>query len=512
MSKINSALKTKGIWSRQIAGVFVCLLMSCLLIYADNGNLTDDIMPLGTIVINVGESKIMRAELPAVRVAVTNPKVVDVKVLTPYQLMLQGLAVGSTDVIVWSKDETNIQQWKILVAMDTTAYADRLKELFPHCSLEVSQSGGTLIIKGLLRSAEQVRQLHNYLDKTETRYIDMTSVAGTQQVQLQVRVAEVSRTILRSFGINAFYTPHSSFAASRVGSSSGGALVPSISMGPQDGAIIGAGTNFAFNSDVAPSSLVTILAGIPSADFEIFVQALAENQYLKILANPTLVALSGEEASFLAGGEFPIPVVQGSSSGGSTITVEYKKYGVQLDFKPIVLGDGTIRLDVAPEISELTDVGVIIEGYSVPSLSTRKAKTTLELKSGQTFVMAGLIKDNIESIRSRVPGLSNIPVLGALFRSTRYKKMETELVVLVTVALVEPISSSNVSPLPGFMHSRPDDWEFYVDGLTEGKKPPEIDPNDAEKLKQMGLDDLLGPGAWDSYNNKQDHPAVIENK
>ena len=510
MSKINSALKTKWIGSQQITGAFVCLLMSCLLVYADNGNLADEIMLLGTIVINVGESKIMRAELPAVRVAVTNPKIVDVKVLTPYQLMLQGLAVGSTDVIVWSKDENNIQQWKILVVMDTSTYAEKLKELFPHCLLEVSQSNGVLIVKGLLRSADQVRQLHNYLDKVEIKYIDMTSVAGTQQVQLQVRVAEVSRTVLRAFGMNAFYTGHDFFGASRIGSSGGGALVPSVAIGPQDGAVVGAGTDFAFSSDVTPGSLITILAGIPSADFEVFVQALVENQYLKILANPTLVALSGEQADFLAGGEYPIPVVQNSSGGGSSITIEYREYGIRLAFKPIVLGDGTIRLYVAPEVSELTDVGVIIEGYSVPSLSIRKAETTLELKSGQTFAMAGLIKCDIASIRSRVPGLSNVPVLGTLFRSTRYQKKETELVVLVTVALVEPISSSNVSPLPGFMHSAPNDWEFYLDGLTEGKKPPEIHPDDAEKLKQMGLDGLLGPGAWDSYN--QDRPAVIENK
>ena len=500
MSKINSVLMIKRIGTRQMTGIMIFLFISCVPALTADGSLARNVAPQGNIVINVGESKIIRTELPTVRVAVTEPGTADVKVLTPYQIMLQGLDVGTTDVILWSKDEGNIQQWKVSVVMDVSIYEKKLKELFPRCLLQVSQSAEILIIKGLLRSAEQVKQLHDYLDKSEIKYVDMTSVAGIQQVQLKVRVAEVSRTVLRSFGMNAFYTGHDSFGASRIGSSSGGALVPSIGMGPQAGAAVGTGTNFAFNSDVAPSSLVTILAGIPSADFEMFVQALVENQYLKMLANPTLVALSGEEANFLAGGEFPVPVVQGGGSGGSSISIEYREFGVRLSFKPIVLGDGTIRLYVAPEVSELSDVGVIIEGYSVPSLLTRKAETTLELKSGQTFAMAGLIKNDIESLRSRVPGLSNIPVLGPLFRSVRYKEDETELVVLVTVALVEPISSSNISPLPGFMHSRPNDWELYLDGFTEGKKPPEIHPDDLQKLKEMGLDNLLGPGAWDSYD------------
>ncbi|MBN1787404.1 MAG: site-specific integrase [Sedimentisphaerales bacterium] len=500
MLKNKLLLKTKRIGARQIVSAFICLFMTCLLVYAGNVNLADEVTPLGTIVINAGESKIIRTQFPTVRVAVTNPKTVDVKVLTPYQLMLQGLEVGETDVIVWSKDEGDLQQWKVLVVMNISTYADKLKELFPKCSLEVSQSGGTLIVRGLLRSADQVRQLHDYLDKSEVTYIDMTSVAGTQQVQLDVKVAEVSRTIWRSFGVNALYTGENHFGGSRVGSSSGGALVPSIGIGPPEDTVIGtkAPTSYAINSDIVASSLVTIFAGIPRYNFEVFIQTLAENQYLKMLANPTLVALSGEESSFLAGGEFPIPVVQGGS-GGSSISVEYREYGVRLNFRPIVLGDGTIRLFVAPEVSELTDVGVIIEGYSVPSLLTRKVETTLELKSGQTFAMAGLIKDDIESIRDRVPGLSNIPVLGTLFRSTRYKKKETELVVLVTVSLVEPISSSNVRPLPGFMHAEPNDWDFYIDGYTESQGPPNVHPEDAQKLKELGIDDLLGPGAWESY-------------
>ncbi|MHC4208056.1 MAG: type II and III secretion system protein family protein, partial [Planctomycetota bacterium] len=204
-----------------------------------------------------------------------------------------------------------------------------------------------------------------------------------------------------------------------------------------------------------------------------------------------------------AGGEFPIPVVQGGTGGGggNAVTIEYREYGVRVSFKPTVLGDGTIRLHASPEVSTLSDAGaVVISGFRVPALITRKAATTLELNSGQTFAMAGLLKDTTEALNSRVPGLGDLPVLGPLFRSVRYQKNETELVVLVTATLVEPMSLAEVPPLPGFLHSDPNDWEFYLEGRLEGKEPAKINSRDAEWLKQMDLNQLMGPGAWDSYN------------
>ena len=215
------------------------------------------------------------------------------------------------------------------------------------------------------------------------------------------------------------------------------------------------------------------------------------------------MALSGEEASFLAGGEFPIPVTQsaGGGGGGNAISIQYREYGIRVSFRPVVLGDGTINLHVAPEVSELSAVGaVIIQGSTIPTLVTRKAETTLELDSGQTFAMAGLIHNKVEAINSRIPGLGDLPILGPLFRSVRYQKNETELVVLVTASLVEPMSLATAPPLPGLLHEDPNDWELYIEGRIEGKKPAKIDSDDAKWLRQMGLDQLMGPGAWDSYN------------
>lgn len=445
----------------------------------------------------VGESTIVKAPWPTTRVAVTDPTIANVEVLTPEQVLLQGIKVGSTDLIVWSEDESQVQQWKVQVRLDTARFKEKLDELFPDASLQVSESGETLIVTGLLRSSEQAEQLHDFLGKSGTTYVDMTSVAGVQQVLLEVRVAEASRSALRSLGINIFHTDDDFFGGSRLGTLGGGDI------GVPEGVLVGDTMPFQLMSDVKPSAAVTIFAGVPRADFEIFIQALAENQYMRLLANPTLVALSGEEASFLAGGEFPIPVVQGSGGAGASnsVTIQYKEYGVRVTFRPVVLGDGTIRLNTAPEVSNLSDVGAVtISGFRVPALVSRKAETTLELNSGQTFAMAGLLQNTTEAINSRVPGLGDLPILGPLFRSVRYQKKETELVILVTASLVEPMSLGEVPPLPGFLHSDPNDWEFYLEGRLEGKEPAKIGSHDAEWLKQMNLDRLIGPGAWDSYN------------
>jgi len=444
----------------------------------------------------VGESTIVRTPWPSGRVAVTDPTIANVEILTAEQVLLQGFKVGSTDLIVWSEDEKQVKQWKVNVKLDVKRFKEKLDELFPDASLEVSESGETLIITGLLHSSEDVVQLHDFLDKSGVTYVDMTSVAGVQQVLLEVRIAEASRTALRSLGINTFYTDNDFFASAGVGN------LANISIGFPGGQLVGDPIPFQFMNDTLPGASVTLFAGVPSEDFEIFISALAENQYVRLLANPTLVALSGEEASFLAGGEFPIPVVQSMGSGANnTVTIQYREYGVRVSFKPTVLGDGTIRLHAAPEVSTLSDAGaVVISGFRVPSLITRKAATTLELNSGQTFAMAGLLRDTTETLNSRVPGLGDLPVLGPLFRSVRYQKNETELVVLVTASLVEPMSLAETPPLPGFLHTDPNDWEFYLEGRLEGKEPAKIHSRDAEWLKQMDLDQLMGPGAWDSYN------------
>lgn len=505
---MESLVERKGIgpYKKGLFLIVILLITACPLFTRGAGSDGVTVQP-ETITFLFGQSTIVRSPWPTVRVAVTDPSIANVQVLTPEQILLQGLKVGSTDLIVWSEDEKQVKKWNVQVRLDTDSFKARLDELFPDASLTVSQSGESMIITGLLRSAEQVTQLRDLLEKSKTssvNYINMTSVAGVQQVLLQIRVAEVSQVALRSLGFNAFRTDDDWFLGVRPGSASGGALIPSIDIGVPSGATAGDGLPFEFAQDVSAGPLVSIFAGFPHEDFEFFLQALAENQALRVLANPTLVALSGEEATFLAGGEYPIPVVQGGGGGGggnNAVTIEYKEYGVRVSFRPVVLGDGGIRLTAAPEVSDLSDAGAVtIQGFRVPALITRKAETTLELKSGQTFAMAGLIQHKTEAINSRIPGLGDLPILGTLFRSVRYQKNDTELVVLVTASLVEPMNVASPPPVPGFLYTDPNDWEFYIEGRIEGKKPAEISEQDARQLRQMGLDQLVGPGAWDSYN------------
>jgi pilus assembly protein CpaC len=314
---------------------------------------------------------------------------------------------------------------------------------------------------------------------------------------VQVRLAEVSTTGLRQLGVNILKSGETFFGGSVVGSSQGGPVQP-ISIGALAGDTALGNTPFSFTSTVGVSPGVTLFAGFPKADLEYFLQALRENEYLRVLAQPNLVAMSGEEARFLAGGEFPIPVVQGGgTSGGTSVTIEYKEFGVSLRFKPIVLGDGTIRLRVFSEVSNLSNIGAVeIQGFSVPSIITRNAETTVELHSGQTFALAGLLNQTSDGRTSGVPLLGDLPVLGPLFRSTRYENSETELVLLCTTTLVEPLSVEDVPSLPGEDHVSPSDWELFYGGKLEGESDQPPAGPAAEWMVKAGLAGLVGPGGW----------------
>ncbi|MHC4883394.1 MAG: type II and III secretion system protein family protein [Planctomycetota bacterium] len=435
------------------------------------------------------QSQILQTKWPVARVAVTDPAIADIKVLTADQVLIQGLKIGTTDILRWIEDETQVDKKKVNV---------------PQSSLQLSESGENLIIRGSHRVVNNAAQLQEYLEKSSISFIDMTDVAGVQQVQLQVRIAEVSKSGLRSLGINWFQAGND-FSS---GISPGGSIGSngSVGLGKVVGDAAASVPGFQVDNTISGSGL-TAFGILPRADMAFFLDALAENQYLRLLANPTLVALNGEEAGFLAGGEFPVPVVQSGGSGGgsggtSAISIEYKEYGVRLTFKPIVLGDGTIRLYASPEVSELDYAnGTTVNGTSVPGVLARKAQTTVELKSGQSFAMAGLLSNSANATNSSVAGLGDLPVLGPLFRSVRYQNKETELVILVTANLVEPLNiDPEAAPLPGFLHEAPSDWELYINGNLESQDPAKLNAVEVEWLTRIGLSDLKGPGAWDNYD------------
>lgn len=506
--------KTRAIMPSCI-GVFVCILWLLMLVFsgwglrqaaaaAETQTDTEADGEVRTINVYLGSSKVVDSPWPVARVSITSPEIADVQVLTPQQVLLLGKSVGTTDLILWSKEE---KTWKSRVGVkaDLGQLKADMAKLFPGCRLNVSQSGKTIIVSGLLSRAEQAVELRKYLDTSGLQYMDMTKLAGVQQVQIEVCVAEVSRQAIRTLGFNMYQTRNDFFFGQTVGSASGGPLNP-ISIGPVSGT--SAATRnipVVFTSNAAVGSAITLFGGLPNEGFQFFLQALKENQYLRLLAQPTLVALSGEEATFLAGGEFPIPVVQGSTGtvGGSSVTIEYREFGVELKFRPTVLGDGRIRMYVAPSVSSLSDVGaVIISGFSVPSLNRRSVSTTLEMNSGQTFAIAGLLNQNVSAVTSRLPGIGDLPIIGQLFKSIRYTRNETELLIIVKASLVEPMNIVSMPPGPGVMHTEPDDWELFIEGRIDGKVPPKLSQADAAWLRQMGLDRLKGPGAWAGYGSE----------
>jgi pilus assembly protein CpaC len=455
--------------------------------------------PARIIALFAGQSRLVDLPWPATRVSVVDPAIADVDVTSPSRITLQGKSVGTTEVLVWGEQDRTWQA-RIEVEADVTKLQAQLNKLFPGSAVKVTQLGDVLAVSGTLEKAEQVRHLRRFLELSDVRYLDATSVAGVQQVQLQVKVAEVSRSALKTLGVNAFYGGSQWFGGLQIGSSSG-PLTP-MPVGLPSGS--GVAGNLPFQMGTGGMSVpasATLFAGFPGSDLMVFIQALAENQYLRVLAEPTLVAMSGEEAQFLVGGEVPIPVTE-FGDGSTSISIEYKEFGVRLRFLPTVLGNGVISLRVMPEVSQLSDVGaIVVEGLRIPSLLTRRVETTLELQSGQTFAIAGLISRTDNARNSRVPGLGDLPVLGSMFRSVRYETQETELMVLVTANLVEPLSAAGDVPVPGLTHEEPNPWEFYLEGRLEAH-PPSLSEDHRQRLDEMGLDELRGPGAWATYDEQ----------
>ena len=371
---------------------------------------------------------------------------------------------------------------------------DRLRRLFG-AELQVEDVSGTIAIRGTLPDVATAGLVSRFMASTGLKWVDATRIAGVQQVQLRVRIAEASRTALRQLAFGAVVGGNVFGGIQEPG----GSPFQPVSIGPNpnnapidSGDFVWGGAN---NTNLAVSSATTLFGGVASANLQVYLQALTENRYVRLLAEPNLVAVSGQQATFLVGGEFPIPIVQGSVvGGGSTITIEYKEYGVRLNFRPEVVGEGRIRLEVAPEVSELSQIGALRQnGFTIPSLTTRRSSTTVELGSGQSFAMAGLLRSTDQGTVAKVPVLGDIPGLGVLFRSVRFEQQQTELVVMVTAELIEPLDDGSARPMPGDLTQAPDDWELFVEGSLFGAAKV---GNPLSRLKALGLDGLKGPGAW----------------
>jgi pilus assembly protein CpaC len=412
--------------------------------------------------LEMGQNRLLILSEQIARVSVAEPRVADLKVVTPNQLLLTAKSVGVTDLTLWNrKDEPLVLGLE--VTRNLESLRKQLKELLPSEAIEVAAAGDLVVLSGeasdvrVPERALEIAQLH------AEKVANLIKVRGNHQVQLEVKFAEVSRRGLRQMSVNLL---HQDALGRFVTGITGANTHPGLPIAVPGTAIPGLPPIY---PPEGRNALSLFFSGIPRFPLSAMVSLLESNGLAKILAEPTLVALSGQEAKFLAGGEFPVPF---STSFGQT-SVSWKKFGIILNFTPSVLEGKTIHLKLATEVSDVDPArGVTLGGFFVPGLTTRQSETTVRLGDGQSFAIAGLLSNRVRSQIDKVPLLGDLPILGALFRSVDYRRDESELLVVITARLAKPLAPHEVPALPTDDElNDPNDFELFLMGL-EGRRPP----------------------------------------
>ena len=424
----------------------------------------------GQFVVPLNKSQILRVDVPFADLLVGNPEIADVLALTDRSIYVLGKSLGSTNLTVYGRDKNLLAVIDLTVSFDVEGLKAQLFELMPEDNIEVRAANGSVVLSGLVASSSHLSQALAVADRYAPGAVtNLLAVKGSQQVLLKVRFAEMSRSVEEQLGFT--WNAVSNFSS---------------------------GDNFAFLSGfLDPTAFANVIGtfSIGAVDFDVAFDALEEKGLVKILAEPNLIALSGDTASFLAGGEFPVPVAQDSDTDSTTITVEFKEFGVSLAFTPTVLNDGLINLVVAPEVSSIDFANAVTtSGFVIPGLTVRRATTTVELRDGQAFAIAGLLQSDFSDSIAQFPLLGDVPILGALFRSTEYQKNETELVIIIEPRLVKPVAAGTLAtPVDNFVPpSRTDLWFF---GRTESPESGGYKPNvlGAEALGVQSAGGIDGP-------------------
>jgi len=412
------------------------------------------------LTVAVGKTEDVRTDASFVELVVGDPEVADVKPLTDKSVSILGRKPGTTRVSAYADDKRLVGIFDIEIVQDTSLISAAIARRFPHEKIKVSSVNGRLLLSGAVSDAVTVDKAMTLAGQFGPEVINSMSVMSPQQVMLEVRFIEVNRKAGRDFGVQWNSFSNNGKFLGNIGNRVDANKLP---VGPADlatPAAVAAGVL----SGVAPFGFMIgkLIANGLSAD--ILINALEQKGMARSLAEPNLVALSGDTASFLAGGEFPVPVP--GSLG--TVSIEYKRYGVGLAFTPTVLSDGLVNLKIEPEVSQLDMSNPVqVAGISVPPLIVRRASTTVELRDGQSFVIGGLLQSQGESAAQQLPWLGDIPILGALFASRSYQKKETDLAIIVTPRLVRPARPGDVlkTPLDGSLP--PNDADLFLMGKME---------------------------------------------
>jgi len=391
---------------------------------------TRDVLPVNVL---VGQSKLITFDHPIERFSVSNPEIAEAVLVAGNQVVVNGKAFGQINFIAWEKGTQRFLIFDVYVRTNLSLIDTQIHALFPKDDIRLSQANGSVVISGsvsdprIAASADAVIQAAGF----KTVNLLESPVKDSTQVQLMVRVAEVNRNKMRELG-TAYAYQGSPGAGGYLNSGQGPGSLSNVANGILTGAL-GSSLN------------LFVMGGNTLA----MIRAMQQTGALRALAEPNLIAMNGQEASFLAGGEYPVPIVQGGGGGVPTVSIVFKEYGVRLNFKPTIIDEDHIRLELEPEVSTLDFAnGVRFDGFLVPGLRTRRAKTGIELRDGQSFALAGLLDNSETQSLSKVPGLGDVPILGQLFRSRQFQKNESELMFIVTAQLVKPVNRDDLPRIP----------------------------------------------------------------
>lgn len=400
----------------------------------------------------VGGSEVIDYPDDIARIATSNPEVVDAVAVSKREVLLQAKSHGVATIVIWAKSGRR-SFYRATVSYNLEPVQKLLRDTFTGEDIQVQAARDSLSLTGRVSSqsvAERAAALVAPLAKSVVNNLEV-STGAEKQILLRVRFAELDRSVASSFGVNlistgALNTPARTTTGQFPAPSPQGISPPGMDKSGVTGTTPGhaGGTTTTFSI----SDALNVFAFRADLNLGAFIRALQSQGVLQILAEPNLVTTDGKEASFLVGGEFPVPVVQGGAAVGA-VTIQFREFGIRLTFLPVVTSHQTIKLHVKPEVSSLDFAnGVVLSGFTIPALSTRRMETHIELSEGQSFAIAGLIDDRVSENLSKIPGLAHIPVLGALFKSRSENKTKTELIVLVTPEITSPLEASQAKPIP----------------------------------------------------------------
>ncbi|MGB6475573.1 MAG: type II and III secretion system protein family protein [Candidatus Sulfotelmatobacter sp.] len=387
----------------------------------------------------VGKSLLINTTERLSRISLTDPAVASAQVITPTQILIHGHTPGEVSLIMWD-DLERPRSFDLRVDVDVSACSEEEHRVFPEEQITVTPSRAAIVLSGHVSTEDVAKRAGELASAYSPKVINVLTFGpvGAQEVLLQVKFAEVDRSALATMGVNFISTGAANTVGSTTTGQYGGVGTQTISQ------TVGQGGPFTATSSL--SNVLNLFLFRPDIHFGAVIEALETKNLLQILSEPNLIAVNGKEASFLAGGQFPFPIVQ-PGAGFTAVTISFKEFGVKLVFTPVIMPNGNIHLKVAPEVSTLDFTNALtISGFTVPALSTRKAETEFELQDGQSFVIAGLMDNRVTDVYNKIPGLGDIPILRAFFRSKSLQKSNSELMVLCTVHRVSPSTEPPALP------------------------------------------------------------------